>query len=230
MIGWGRFKEYFEFNRKEQRGLMVIGVLFLGLVGWSSFEGQVQQKDGLDVAMFSNQIDSFERAILKEDSLKWKQKGWRTAGSERFMDSANLRYLKREETFFIDINHADTLDFQRLKGIGPGYARRIVNYRDRLGGFIAKEQLLEVFGMDSIRYQLIAEHLAVGSDSIRGIDLNHVTFKELMRHPYFPFVIAKAIITYRTALKRFSSLEELKKIDVVSDSIFRKITPYVIIR
>lgn len=46
----------------------------------------------------------------------------------------------------VNLNDADTTTLMLIHGIGPTFASRIVRYRDRLGGFTHKEQLLEVYG------------------------------------------------------------------------------------
>jgi DNA uptake protein ComE-like DNA-binding protein len=127
----------------------------------------------------------------------------------------------------VELNSADTFDLQQLRGIGPAFARRIVNYRERLRGFNDKRQLLEVFGMDSARFNSIELNLDVNSDSVHPIDLNLVTFKELLRHPYFPFPVTKNIMIYRQKNKNFKSLDELKKIEGVNDSLFRRMVVYL---
>jgi competence ComEA-like helix-hairpin-helix protein len=127
----------------------------------------------------------------------------------------------------IELNSADTFELQRLRGIGPAFARRIVKYRERLGGFIAASQLLEIWGMDTSKFNAIRDHLTVNPDSIHKIDLNTVTFKGLMSHPYFPFESTKAIMLYRKDHKRFTSVSELKKISIISDSAYRKMREYI---
>ena len=127
----------------------------------------------------------------------------------------------------MDINTADTLEFQRLKGIGPSYARRIVGYRNRLGGFTNCRQLLEVWGMDSSLYNLIREQLIISSDSVRRLDINTITFKELLKHPYFPYELTRAVILYRQKNKIFRLVDELNSVEGMNDSVFRRIRPYV---
>lgn len=51
------------------------------------------------------------------------------------------------EKLLIELNAADTTELKKLDGIGSAYAKRIVKYRDLIGGFVRKEQLLEVYGL-----------------------------------------------------------------------------------
>jgi len=128
----------------------------------------------------------------------------------------------------VKLNTADTLDLQQLYGIGPAFARRIVKYRNKLGGFYRKEQLKEVWGMDDERYQKIEDYCIVDPSKIKKIDINTATIKQLNKHPYIDFSIAKRIILLRKKKGgRFNSIEELKEIDMLYDELFQKIKPFL---
>ena len=127
----------------------------------------------------------------------------------------------------IELNSADTLDLQQLKGIGPSYARRIVKYRRKLGGYIYKEQLLEVYGMDSTRYAGFAEHIYVNTDSVKKININIASVKDMIRHPYIEFYMAKSIITYKKEIVNYTELEQIKNAKLIYDELFQKIAPYL---
>lgn len=129
----------------------------------------------------------------------------------------------------IEINTADSSSLLAVKGIGPFFARRIIKYRDRLGGFEHKEQLLEVYGMDSSRYLSILPHITVDSSLVRKINLNTATFKDLIKNPYIDFYLAGAIMKYRNKKGKFSTLHELMDVNLISDDLFRKISPYFIV-
>ncbi|MDB4303980.1 helix-hairpin-helix domain-containing protein, partial [Desulfosarcina sp.] len=127
----------------------------------------------------------------------------------------------------IEINSADTLDLQQLAGIGPSFAHRIVKYRTMLGGYYKIEQLLEVYGMDSLRYAGIYEHLLVNPSNILKINVNTASIKELMKHPYIEFYLAKSILTYREEKGELTKINELQNIRLMYDELFFKIQPYL---
>jgi competence ComEA-like helix-hairpin-helix protein len=127
----------------------------------------------------------------------------------------------------IEINSADTLDLQQIPGIGPSFARRIVKYRNMLGGFCKIEQLLEVYGMDSARYAGIYDHLLIDPAHIQQININTASIKELMVHPYIEFYLAKSILTSREEAGTFTNTDELKNIRLMYDELFYKIQPYL---
>jgi competence ComEA-like helix-hairpin-helix protein len=228
-------KEYFSFNRKEQRGLFVLISILTGLIIADVFITEVMPQKPVDFSDFEKEITSFEKEINLMDSLEKleKQKKYQTKYTGSFngkFDSIVGYKSPVKEIFTIELNTADTFEFQRLRGIGSSFAKRIVKYRERLGGYIDKSQLLEIFGMDKERYNEIKDHLKVNPDSIHKINLNSVTFKMLLSHPYFPFEVTKNIMIYRKDHGKFLGTEELLKIKFINDSIYRKIKPYVMIQ
>jgi DNA uptake protein ComE-like DNA-binding protein len=228
------FSDYFSFNKAEQKGIFVLGIILFLVVLANSVIPRELVNPPADYTAFEQEVRAFEIAWQKaEDSiasarLKKFQTYSNRQGFYNYDTGLTGKPVKKSEVF-LELNAADTFDLQRLKGIGSSFARRIVNYRKRLGGFNDKKQLLEVFGMDHIRYDEIAENVWVEPDSVHPINLNYITFKELLRHPYFPFEITKAIMIYRQKNKKFKQLEELKGIEGINDSIYKKITVYLMI-
>lgn len=127
----------------------------------------------------------------------------------------------------IDINTADTSAFIELPGIGSKLATRIVNFRDKLGGFYAIEQVRETFGLPDSTFQKIKQRLKLENTSVRKIDINKAMPDELKAHPYIRYTLANPIITYRNEHGAFASIEDLKKIMIITDEVFQKIAPYL---
>jgi len=127
----------------------------------------------------------------------------------------------------IDINAADTADFINLPGIGSKLATRIVNFRNKLGGFYAIEQVRETFGLPDSTFQKVKQYLKLENSSIRKININTASIDELKAHPYIRYNIANPIIAYRNEHGSFSSIEDLKKIMIITDEIYQKIAPYL---
>jgi len=223
--------DYLTYNRTEQRGLLVLGLILLCVIIVNAVMPSGTFQPSPDFQAFSKEIADFEKAWQKaadSDSMarssrymsKWKFGAFRA-------DSMYKKQKADKPVVMIELNSADTFDLQQLRGIGPGFARRIVSYRERLRGYADKQQLLEVFGMDTSRYRMIVDNVKVNPDSVHPFDLNTVTFKELLRHPYFPFATTKSIMIYRQKKKAFRTLDELKNVEGVSDSMFRRMLVYL---
>lgn len=131
------------------------------------------------------------------------------------------------ENIIIDINTADTLQLDQVRGISKGLAKRIVNYRERLGGYIKKEQLQEIWGMDSLSYTSLVINTRVISNNIKPININTADINALGKHPYIGYALAKIIVNYRTQHGPYQKVEDLFNIHVMNADIFSKIEVYI---
>ena len=127
----------------------------------------------------------------------------------------------------IELNAADSANLLLLPGIGPSFASRIIRYRELLGGYVNGSQLLEVRGMDSSRYLGIKDLITINNDSIRKMDLNSITFKEMVRHPYFEYYLVKAIFNYKDQVGKFDSVGQVGQIQNLYPELLERIMPYL---
>ena len=127
----------------------------------------------------------------------------------------------------IDINQADTADFIALPGIGNKLAARIVNFRNKLGGFYAIDQIGETFGLADSIFQKIKSYLVLEDIVVKKFNINTATLDELKSHPYIRLDIAKSLIAYRKEHGEFLQLEDLKKVVTITEDIFKKLLPYL---
>jgi len=144
-----------------------------------------------------------------------------------FSKLRNSEVIKKEKFKPIDINAASQSDIESIPGIGPFYAKNILRYRDRLGGFVRKEQLLEVWKMDEAKYLSIKEFISVDPQSVNKIKLNTASAEELKSHPYLKWNIANSILKIRERKGGFKSVEEIKESILVDEELFNKLNPYV---
>ena len=128
----------------------------------------------------------------------------------------------------VDLNTADSVTLLTLYGIGPSFAKRIIKYRNLLGGFYSKNQLLEVYGFDQDRLDKIEMYCDVSSGGIKKININTVRTDELKKHPYLDYYTAKAIVDQRVILGRFTSMQQLKAIPLIHEDLFNKIQHYFV--
>ena len=127
----------------------------------------------------------------------------------------------------IELNSADPAKMMALRGIGPSFAVRIIRYRNRLGGFYHKEQLKEVFGIDSLMYAGIENQISVNPNKITRIKINTISFDQLRIFPYLGYKQVNAIIQYRTQHGNYTSIADMKNIAILDDKILTKIEPYL---
>ena len=124
----------------------------------------------------------------------------------------------------VAVNQADTTLLKRVPGIGPYYARRIVSYRQRLGGYYRMEQLLEIEGFpeSALGYFSIADDAVV-----RKLNVNRLSLNELRQHPYVGYYRAKQIVDFRRTHGRISSLNELSLSKDFTPEVIERLEHYV---
>jgi competence ComEA-like helix-hairpin-helix protein len=129
----------------------------------------------------------------------------------------------------IDINKADSTAWESLPGIGPTLARRIILYREKLGGFFEVSQLLEVWGLQDSVLQKSKNRLILGG-GIKKIDINLATFEALKTHPYIGYKSANVIINYRNQHGNFNRLEDIQKIIQIDEKSYNQFQRYLTIK
>lgn len=142
-------------------------------------------------------------------------------------EKPKTEYIKKSATVIVDINKASVEDFQQLKGVGKGYAQRIIKYRDKLGGFTATTQLKEVYGFPKETYDAIEKQLTIQSKTVSKININTATYEDLVQHPYIDSKRANAIVKYRKQHGNFKSVNDLSKIYAIPKSTLKLIQPYL---
>jgi competence protein ComEA len=96
-----------------------------------------------------------------------------------------------------------------------------------LGGFYKKEQLKEVYGIDSLRYAEIKNQVSVNSAKIKKLPINTISFDQLRLFPYLNYKQVNALIEYRKQHGNYNSIDDLKNIVLLDAGILRKIEPYI---
>jgi competence protein ComEA len=63
--------------------------------------------------------------------------------------------------FLINLNTATASELQRLPGIGPALAKRIVEFREKRHGFKRVEELLAIPGISEKKWQAIRDKVEI---------------------------------------------------------------------
>ena len=151
---------------------------------------------------------------------------------QKYTDNYTLYEKKTYEkklTLLVDINAGDSAAFDALPGIGGGYSRRIINFRNKLGGFHKVEQIAETFGLPDSVFQKIKPLLKISGNDVKKLNVNTAKEEELKAHPYIRWQLAKVITEYKKQHGDFKTLQELKKIMTIDEETYNKISPYLII-
>lgn len=147
---------------------------------------------------------------------------------EKITYPENEKLVVKNEIIPFDLNDADTTLLQSIYGIGPVLSKRIVKYRESLGGFVSKDQLNEIYGLDSVVVnRLVKRSFLLDDFEPQKFNINTAEENELATHPYLSRKIARAIVTYRFQHGKFQTIEDLQKIQVMEKKVFDKIYPYL---
>lgn len=135
-----------------------------------------------------------------------------------------VRYpVKLNEGTVVALNQADTSMLKKIPGIGSYYARQIVRYRERLGGYVSSSQLQEIEGMP----EDIDQWVSIDSSSVRKIDVNHATKTQLVRHPYLRVYRARSIWDHRHNKGPLQSIDDLRQLPDFSEADIERLRPYL---
>lgn len=144
-------------------------------------------------------------------------------------DDKELTPIKESisEKVYIELNSADSIELLKLKGIGPFYASKIIEYRNELGDFVSVEQLLEIWKFDSLKLAGIKNNIWIDTSDVRKLHINIDSLSILKSHPYLDWNHSKAIVNYREQHGVYRAKSDLLKIVIFNDSLLNKLYPYI---
>ena len=129
----------------------------------------------------------------------------------------NTAFAKKEKMVVIDINQATQEDLIKIYGIGEAISLRILKFKESLGGFVSMEQMNDIWGLSPEVIENLNTHFKISAmPTVKKIDINNASIKELSLFPYFKYPIAKNIVTFRSMNGDIKNYEDLTKIKGLS--------------
>lgn len=140
--------------------------------------------------------------------------------------NAILKSFSKPATIKVDINNSSVEEWKQLSGIGAVTAKRIVNFRDKLGGFISVEQIKTTYNVadsviDKVSTQLILSPIS------NKILINIISATDLKAHPYIKTKQAHSIVNYRINHGNYQRIEDLYKVKALKPTFIEQIQPYL---
>lgn len=136
---------------------------------------------------------------------------------KNFKESPKFAFAKKEKIVVIDINQATKEDLIKIYGVGEAISLRILKFKESLGGFVSMNQMNDVWGLSPEVVDNLNTHFKISAiPSVKKIDINNATIKELAQFPYFNYQIAKQIVTFRSMNGDFKNSDDLTKIKGLS--------------
>lgn len=216
------WRDLFYFSKSERRALTLLSFLILGawLLLWVT--EPEEETVPLTVVAQKSQTDSVPK-LKSQDTIRNIP---RTVSNPRSSYSEKRRFQKpftssskrsRSQKFpvgtQVELNQADSLTLQKVPGIGPVFSRRIIKYRELLGGFYAVHQLAEVYGIDAEKYAALEPWFTVDTTLIRPLAVNQADYRTLIRHPYLNKQQTKILLRLIERKGKLQGWEELRLLD-----------------
>jgi competence ComEA-like helix-hairpin-helix protein len=138
-----------------------------------------------------------------------------------------ITFKKEKQKVLVDLNAANQDVLETIPGIGPYFATKIIAYRDKLGGYYGKDQLLEITKMTADKIASIQEYIQFDPELIRKININEATIEDLSLHPYISWNIANAIVKYREQHGNYNVVSDILKTRIIDNELLVKLKPYL---
>jgi len=158
------------------------------------------------------EITKISDSLLQKISPYFKFPDWVTSKNSptRLKISKSVKKVFNDK---IDLNTATAEDLMMLKGIGEVLSGRIVNYRNKIGGFVDDLQLKDIYGLNyELREEIQSYYTVKSPPEIKIISINKASVIELSGIPYINYELAREIVNYRLLHEKISSFEELANI------------------
>ncbi len=221
--------DFFMFTKGERTAIIVLAAVILLIIAANFFVANRPS----NVNFYLHDLDSIwalhEKA--KDESLKSKEVlsqrdaetqsrkvAEPTVNSQKPIAKSQKSKVKSQQPIAnrqklkANINSADTTELKSLPGIGSFFARNIVEYREKLGGYVEINQLLEVYAFDSSRLETITPYINIDSISLRKINVNTDDFKTILRHPYIEYEDVKNVVNHREKRGFIKNWDEYLKV------------------
>ena len=221
-------------DRKVILTLLGVIVIAMGVIFLTGGDGESNELTPADSLQKTNKRDTFQHRPYRNDTktvyvrtkVVYRDTTYRRgkALSEAEYDSVKAHYqVKIKAGEHVVLNTADTTVLKTVPGIGPYYARKVVEYGQRLGGYVSVDQLDEIEG-----FPLDAkDYLVIENATPRHLNVNTLTLNELRKHPYLTFYQAKAITDYRRLHGPLKSLQDLRLSKDFPPEAIKRLEPYV---
>lgn len=232
-------KSFFRFSAGEWAASMFIGALIIaGILFFFLYENSAAPHE--DFRRYRNQFIAFETEQQRlADSVadaRQRQKQARFARHDSHFNrmtafsNDSLKRTSRQRQYQIvkvELNQADTNDIMTVPQFGSKRAQKIVEYRNKLGGFYALEQLQEIYILQNLKLEFAEEYFRIDASKIKKININQCDYKTLIAHPYFDSYLVKSILNYRKKNGRIKDMEQLRDITHIYAELEEKLKWYV---
>lgn len=150
-----------------------------------------------------------------------------------FLKTPNLK--ERRKSFdrpkrvpvMVNVNTASSEELQQVRGIGPFYADKIIDFRQKLGGFLTLDQVAETPGLREGAFEELREKLTISQEDPVRIRINFISDWKLAQHPYISKKQAEVVVLNRRNRGNFKTREDLLETIVLDTATVDRLLPYI---
>lgn len=217
----------FDPNKATEIELMTLGIdekVVKNMLKFRDKNGQFFKKEDLKKIYGFSEIDylRLEKYIQIDENHRFTQ-----VSNSHVSQTEEGGKESGDKQSFIDVNKAVFEEWLQLRGIGRTFATRILDQREKLGGFTSLDQIKETYGIPDSTYRAIMPFLKISTAIFRKVSINKADIQNL-NHPYLTHKQAEVIIRYRMNHGDFKSSADLKKTGVFTDATLEKLSPYLL--
>ena len=210
--------QYFTFN---PNGLSIEKWKKLGL----------SEKQALAIHRYESKGGKFKEAedlkkmyvISEEQYALWEE----YISIPQLEESIKITEIIEKTNLQVDLNSASEEELKKIKGVGDFYAKIISERREELGGYVHEDQLLELWKMDSLKWEGIKSQVLIRPELVTKLDINAASKEELKEHPYISWKVANSIVELRNRHGSFERVDDIKQSHLIGDSLYLRLQPYL---
>lgn len=235
-------KSFFRFTAGEWAASMLMAALIIaGILFFFLYENS--DAAIADYSAYRTQFEQFEKEQqrLADSVCEARQKQYESRRSRyQYSEDAriyaaaftgdSLKKLNKRQQYRIvkvELNRADTSDITRIPQFGSKRAQKIIEYRDKLGGFHSLEQLREIYILQNINLEYAEQYFDVDTRFIKKININNCDYKTLISHPYFDSYLTKTILNHRQKHGSIHNMDELREVTHIYSELEEKLKWYI---
>lgn len=220
------WRDLLYFSKGERRALTVLlGLITLSWTILSLSDEKAISEANRDIGLSVHRSDSAHSVPISPKSSSPKK--------NKTFQKRSLSYTKKTWTekypagTHVELNTADTTSLKKVPGIGSTFSRRIVKYRELLGGFYTVDQLRDVYGIDEDRFLALRPWFYTDSTYIQKLEVNRLPASSLRKHPYINYEQARTLEQLRKQKGRLSGWENLQLLEEFTEKDTERLKPYL---
>lgn len=234
-------RSFFRFTAGEWAASALLAALIIaGILFYFLYENTAEAH--VDISPYLAQIEEFEAeqqrlddsiALARNQRRSWNDSSYKKQYYGQRVAAFNDDTLKKQNKApqyaitKVELNSADTNDIMRIPQFGSKRAQKIVEYRNKLGGFYSFSQIKEIYILQNINEEYLEKYFTIDRNKIKKININTCDYKTIVSHPYFDSYLAKTILNHRKKNGPIANMQQFKTLTHIYPELEEKLAPYI---